>query len=388
MSGYTEEEVRELLRVVGAFCEKEIAPRAREIDETGEFFPDLVRKGAEIGLQGLIFTEDLRIDPAGFAPAHETTELISSYSAAVALAFSVARLHGYLLARYAPEPVRDRWLPGLIDGTAFGAFALSEPHSGTDVRAGRTVARRTPGGDYLISGEKAWITQSPAADFAIVLTKLESADRDADTAAFVIPLDTPGVSVGRDEDMLGFRGMPMAGLSFDDCRVPAEWRLGVDGFRGMLEGLNLARLDRPLAGIRFGDSAGLQRWVHGYIAADLARRADPAYSADLALGYGMRTVLSALGGECGAIDPAFLDLYGFVACGPPASALRELLALARAGIVTFIGADAWVTADRAAGVWRSGSPGVPGHVRARTLIDAPSPVGFAAPSPTYQVGIA
>jgi Acyl-CoA dehydrogenases len=249
MSGYTEEEVRELLRVVGAFCEKEIAPRAREIDETGEFFPDLVRKGAEIGLQGLIFTEDLRIDPAGFAPAHETTELISSYSAAVALAFSVARLHGYLLARYAPEPVRDRWLPGLIDGTAFGAFALSEPHSGTDVRAGRTVARRTPGGDYLISGEKAWITQSPAADFAIVLTKLESADRDADTAAFVIPLDTPGVSVGRDEDMLGFRGMPMAGLSFDDCRVPAEWRLGVDGFRGMLEGLNLARLDAGCYGL-------------------------------------------------------------------------------------------------------------------------------------------
>jgi len=157
---------------------------------------------------------------------------------------------------------------------------------------------------------------------------------------------------------------------------------------GHADRLNLARLDRPLAGIRFGDSAGLQRWVHGYIAADLARRADPAYSADLALGYGMRTVLSALGGECGAIDPAFLDLYGFVACGPPASALRELLALARAGIVTFIGADAWVTADRAAGVWRSGSPGVPGHVRARTLIDAPSPVGFAAPSPTYQVGIA
>ncbi len=245
------DETQALLEVVRDFCEKEIEPRAQAIDETGQFFPELIERAASIGLQGLIFTDDGAIDPAGFALAHETTELIASYSGAVALALGIARLHGYLLASYAPDELRDRWLPGLIDGTAFGSFALSEPHSGTDVRAGRTVARRIDADTYSLSGEKAWITQSPVAHFAVVLTKLENRDRDADTAAFVVPLDAEGVSVGQDEPMLGFRGMPMAGLHFDDCLVPATARLNVNGFRGMLEGLNLARLDAGCYGLGF-----------------------------------------------------------------------------------------------------------------------------------------
>jgi hypothetical protein len=152
--------------------------------------------------------------------------------------------------------------------------------------------------------------------------------------------------------------------------------------------LDLDRLDRPLRGIRFGDSDGLQRWVRGYLVADLKRRTDPAHSADLALEHAMHRVLDALAATACGVDPAYLDLVGFVTGGPSADRQRELLALARAGIVTFIGADAWVTADRASGIWRAGSPGVPGQVRARTLIDAPSPVTLPVTSPIYQVGIA
>jgi len=244
-------DTRALLEVVKDFCENDIGPRAQSIDEAGQFFPDLVEKAAGIGLQALIFTDDLKIDASGLSLAHETTELIASYSGAVALALSIARLHGYLLANYAPEEVRDQWLPGLIGGSAFGSFALSEPHSGTDIRAGRTIARRVDADTFSISGEKAWITQSPVADFTIVLAKLENGDRDADTAAFVVPLHTPGLSVGKDEPMLGFRGMPMANLHFDDCHVPASSRLKVNGFQGMLEGLNLARLDAGCYGVGF-----------------------------------------------------------------------------------------------------------------------------------------
>ena len=158
MSSEFDEETLALLKVVKGFCEKEIAPRAQSIDETGEFFPDLVADAAAIGLQGLIFTDDLNIDPTGVKLAHETTELIASYSGAVALALAIARLHGYLLANFAQEEVRNRWLPGLIAGTEFGSFALSEPHSGTDIRAGRTVARQVDGDTFSITGEKAWIT--------------------------------------------------------------------------------------------------------------------------------------------------------------------------------------------------------------------------------------
>jgi alkylation response protein AidB-like acyl-CoA dehydrogenase len=243
-------DAQDFLGVVNDFCRTRVAPRAQEIDLSGEFFPDLLAEAAALGLQGLIFTEDGKIDPAMFALAHETTELIASYSGSVALGISIARLHGYLLAAHAPSEIRDRWLPGLMDGSIRGAFALSEPHSGTDIRAGRTVA--TVDGDAVrITGEKAWITQSPEAHFVIALAKLESADRDAPTAAFVVPLDTEGVTVGKDEPMSGFRGMPMANVHFDGARVPSAWRLDVDGFRGMLEGLNLARLDAGCYGVGF-----------------------------------------------------------------------------------------------------------------------------------------
>ena len=244
-------DAREFLGVVNDFCVSRVAPRAQDIDLSGEFFPDLLAEAAEIGLQGLIFTDDGAIDPTMFALAHETTELVASYSGAVALGISIARLHGYLLAAYAPADIRHRWLPGLIDGSIRGSFALSEPHSGTDIRAGRTVATVIDADTVSITGEKAWITQSPAAHFCIVLAKLGSADRDAATGAFVVPLDADGVTVGQDEPMSGFRGMPMANVHFDDCRVPAAWRLDVDGFRGMLEGLNLARLDAGCYGVGF-----------------------------------------------------------------------------------------------------------------------------------------
>jgi alkylation response protein AidB-like acyl-CoA dehydrogenase len=248
---HLDRDAQEFLGVVNDFCQSRVAPRAQEIDLSGEFFPDLLADAAAIGLQGLIFSEDGKIDPAMFALAHETTELIASYSGAVALGISIARLHGYLLAAYAPPEIRDRWLPGLMDSSIRGAFALSEPHSGTDIRAGRTVATTVDADTVSISGEKAWITQSPEAHFCIVLAKLESADRDAPTGAFVVPLDADGVAVGKDEPMSGFRGMPMANVHFDGCRVPSSSRLDVDGFRGMLEGLNLARLDAGCYGVGF-----------------------------------------------------------------------------------------------------------------------------------------
>lgn len=256
-------DAEQFLAVVHDFCTTRVGPRAQEIDLSGEFFPDLLADAADIGLQGLIFGDDRTIDPTMFALAHETTELVASYSGSVALGISIARLHGYLLAAYAPAEIRDRWLPGLIDGSVRGAFALSEPHSGTDIRAGRTVAVAVDAETVSITGEKAWITQSPAAHFVIVLAKVDSSDRDAATAAFVVPLDTPGVTVGKDEPMSGFRGMPMANVHFDDCRIPAAWRLEVDGFRGMLEGLNLARLDAGCYGLGFVRAA--LRECGGYV---------------------------------------------------------------------------------------------------------------------------
>ncbi|AQZ61808.1 Nitrogen regulatory protein PII [[Actinomadura] parvosata subsp. kistnae] len=127
--------------------------------------------------------------------------------------------------------------------------------------------------------------------------------------------------------------------------------------------LHLDRLARPLHGMRFGDLAGLQRWMHGYLAADLKRRADPAFSPDLALVLALRDARPRMAG-----DPWFEGLYGLVADGPPLARQAELHALARAGVVTFIGAEPRI--ERDADGWRASGPTVPGTTTARTLIEA------------------
>ncbi|PKW15548.1 acyl-CoA dehydrogenase family protein [Saccharopolyspora spinosa] len=236
-------EARELLTVVQEFCEKEVLPRAREIEDgTAIYDTELLHTAAAIGLQSLIVDERGAVDPEGFVLAHETNEIIASYSGSFALALSIARLHAYMLCSYANPEVRDQWLPGLLAGTGFGAFAISEPHAGTDVRAITTVARRD-GDDYVLDGEKSWITQGPRAEFAVVLAKLDHRGRDAETAAFVVDLAAEGASAGPAEPLIGFRGVPLGTLNFSGVRVPAVARMNVEGFSGMLEGVNLARLD-------------------------------------------------------------------------------------------------------------------------------------------------
>ena len=105
-----------------------------------------------------------------------------------------------------------------------------------------------------------------------------------------------------------------------------------------LDRLDFDRLDRPLDRIRFGDSAGLQKWMHGYLAADLDRRSDPAHSADHAMILGLLSVYGVLA-ELGMSDPWFHGFFSYIASGPPGPRLEELRALAKAGVVTFLGAD-------------------------------------------------
>ncbi|NUW31892.1 FAD/NAD(P)-binding protein [Nonomuraea sp. SMC257] len=135
--------------------------------------------------------------------------------------------------------------------------------------------------------------------------------------------------------------------------------------------LNLDRLERPLHGMRFGDLAGLQRWMHGYLAAALERRADPAHGADLALVHRVLSVRAVLAGR--EPDPWFERLCGFLAGGPPVSRLAELRALARAGVVTFLGAGMRVDQDERSAAWRASGATVPGAIGARALVEARLP---------------
>ncbi|GII60209.1 hypothetical protein Skr01_02940 [Sphaerisporangium krabiense] len=178
------------------------------------------------------------------------------------------------------------------------------------------------------------------------------------------------LTLHRDRARVGWPGFAaaFAAEEWDGPAMRALIRTAVPRFE---DRLNFARLDRPLAGMRFGDLAGLQRWTYGYLAADLARRADPAHSADLAMIEGLRGVLDALARRVPQ-DAWLHRLARHAAGGLSATRIAELRALGRAGVLTFLGAAARVEPS-GDGVWRATSASVPGAVTATAFVDARRP---------------
>jgi alkylation response protein AidB-like acyl-CoA dehydrogenase len=234
---------------VAKFCDTVLLPRGDRSD-TGEFFPDIITQFAELGLLELMYDEqrNLRLDRMRLI--HETTELVAAAFPASVVALGALRLQGYLLKRYAQPHIAERYLEPLLRGEIYGSFGVTEPDSGTDVRSGTTVATRD-GDGWILNGHKKWIGFAPVAAFNVVLAKVDHAGRDADTVALVVDLGSEGVTRSEVLDLMSFRGMPLGELHFSDVRVPAGSALKVAGFAGMMEGINLARIDAASYGCGF-----------------------------------------------------------------------------------------------------------------------------------------
>ncbi|WP_053207215.1 acyl-CoA dehydrogenase family protein [Jiangella muralis] len=231
-----------MLAEVDHFVETRVAPSARAIDAEAAFFPDLLADAAALGLQGLVHSPGGGLDVARMDLAREVTERIAAASPAVALGVAGARLSAYLLAKYAPPHLRERWVAPILSARAYGSFAITEPEAGTDIRALSTVA--VPDGDhYRLTGHKCWVGFAPVADVAIVLAKVGSTQRDAPMVALVVDMSSAGASGRPGPELSGFRGLPNGELVFDGVRVPRGDRLDVEGFAGMMDGLNMARID-------------------------------------------------------------------------------------------------------------------------------------------------
>ena len=249
-----QEAIRELVR---EFAVEELRPGAGEADETESFPEDAWDGLAELGLTGLTVPEAY----GGF-DADETTYAVANEQLAyghlaVATALSVHCLATSCIAEFGTEAQRERWLPEMAaEGRPVGMFCLSEPHAGSNPAGMSTTAEYDPETDeYVLNGEKQWITNGERGGVAVVFAKAVRPDAEADPSdgrgsitQFLVPADAEGFAVGKKEEKLGLRASDTTGISFDDCRVPAENRLTEEG-----KGLSAAL--RTLTGGRIGIAA-------------------------------------------------------------------------------------------------------------------------------------
>ena len=212
---------------VREFAREEIRPTALEADRTEEF-PEAVWDGlAELDLTGLTVPDEYGGYDADPVTAALVNEEVAYGMLAVATALSVHSLATSCLAEFGSDALKDRWLPEMADGRPVDAFALSEPHAGSNPAELSTEAKRE-GDEYVINGEKQWITNGQRAGVYVLFAKTDRSDPSTVTQ-FLVPGDVDGLTVGETEDKLGLRASDTTSLTFDDVRIPAENRLTEEG---------------------------------------------------------------------------------------------------------------------------------------------------------------
>ena len=223
------EEQKLLRQTVREFANSEVKPLARENDETGRFPRETFRKAAEIGLTGVAVPEEE--GGAGFDHVAYSIviEEISRVCASTGVILSVQNsLFCDPIHRFGTEEQKKKFLIPFASGEKIGCYALTEPQAGSNAAALRTVAVRR-GNNYVVNGTKAWITNGGAADAAIVYVNTQPEKGEKGITALVIERNTPGYKVGKEEKKLGINATACTELSFTDCEVPVENRIGAEG---------------------------------------------------------------------------------------------------------------------------------------------------------------
>ncbi|MGH2467407.1 MAG: acyl-CoA dehydrogenase family protein [Candidatus Limnocylindrales bacterium] len=241
-------EERLLQQTARDFARAEVASRAAERDASGRFDRALFARLGELGFTAAPLPES--VGGAGLSYRSWTLlmEEIAAADMALAVTLSVHVLSQLPVATFGTDEQRRRWLPAMLSGEALGAFALTEPHAGSDAAALRTRAERLgpieqPQG-YRLTGSKIWISNAPEAERYLVFATLDPELGKAGITAFLVEHGTPGFRAGRREHKMGIRACPAAELIFDGAEVPAADRLGAEGegYRIALSALGEGRI--------------------------------------------------------------------------------------------------------------------------------------------------
>jgi alkylation response protein AidB-like acyl-CoA dehydrogenase len=229
--------------MVRGFVEKEVKPRAAEIDRTDEFPWDLYRRMSELGLLGMALPEQYGGAGADAVTWAIVQEELARGSAVVADAQLLTRLMSDMILKAGSEEHRTKYLPALARGEKICVIAQTEPGTGSDVARVQTTAR--PSGDgYVLNGTKRFITAAMVCELAVVVATTDKTKGSAGVAVFLVEFGTPGFSRGSKEDVMGVRGLATGELVFEDCYVPASCLLATpgQGFKRAMASLDTGRI--------------------------------------------------------------------------------------------------------------------------------------------------
>ena len=233
MSSALTQEERLLQSTAREFATRELAPGAIERDEAERYDRSLFEQMGALGLTAAPFPES--VGGAGFSYLGWTLvmEELGAVDMAMAVSLSVHILSQYPVVTWGTPEQQARWLPPMLAGEQLGAFALTEPHAGSDAAAIRTRAERVGPADapeaYRLTGTKVWISNAPEADRYLVFATLDPSAGASAITAFLVEKGTPGFGFGAHEKKMGIRACPAAELVFDRAEVPVANRLGAEG---------------------------------------------------------------------------------------------------------------------------------------------------------------
>ncbi len=225
------------------FAQRVLAPNADSAEREGKISPAHIRQLGELGLLGVNIPDELGGAEAGVVAYSVALSEVAAACASTAVTMAVTNMVGEVIARFGSDAQKKKYNPLLCSGEYLaGSFALSEAEAGSDPASMRTTATRD-GAHWILNGSKQWITNGDFAGVMVVWART-GGEGTKGLSCFLVEGGTPGLSVSRHEDKMGLRASSTVGLTFEDCRIPADALLGElgGGFRIAMMALDGGRV--------------------------------------------------------------------------------------------------------------------------------------------------
>ncbi len=250
------DEQRQLQATVRDFAAREIAPHVREWDEASRYPLEVIKELGRLGLMGCIFPDEYGGAGYGYVEYVLAIEELSRVDGSVGI---IVAAHTSLCANHifvaGNQAQRQRYLPRLATGEHIGAWAITEANSGSDAGAARCTATRR-GDRWVLNGAKTFITNGSHADVLVIIAVTDKSAVTRGLSAFIVERGTPGFRPGKKEDKLGLRASDTSELIFEDCELPLENLLGIEG-QGFVDSMRILDGGRiSIAALGLGMAAG------------------------------------------------------------------------------------------------------------------------------------